>query len=296
MTVQAESADTLKTLNLAYYVQQHCRNNQRDDGRPVHGNNVNDLCRKITVSNSTNSLSHCYGQSYVTQGNTAILCGVTLEIGKLSEVCNNNVDARINVELSCSPACNNSKYTRNKIDDNIIALNQQLNNIVQQSRCIDYSVLNIMNDSSDSVSNLEQYCYVLYVDLVCINDDGNLLDCALLAVVAALQNTRLPQSTQLDRNTNELFISRHKSDTALQLSDIPVATTFAILSDGTILVDGTYTEECVAIGSITVCATGNDNICYINKVGVTEVTDEEMQRCIQLATQRQRHVASLIKR
>lgn len=40
-----------------------------------------------------------------------------------------------------------------------------------------------------------RYVWCLYADICCLNDDGSLFDACLLAVTAALINTRLPQAT-----------------------------------------------------------------------------------------------------
>ena len=294
--LDTEPLDIIKTLNLAQYIQQCISQNQRDDQRVLNPHNINQSCRKMTINNKSNTLTHTYGQSHVTLGNTAILCGITLEVGKLSELVHGSIDARINIELVCTPACNNQKYTINKIDNNIVSINQQLNAIIRSSRCVDNNILNIINNTiSNNATNLDQYCYVLYVDLICINDDGNLFDAALLACITALQNTYLPQYTNIDSDTNELTISEQRSTIPLQLNNIPIATTFAILGDSTILIDPTYDEECVSTGLLTVCVTDENNICYINKIGIVDIDQLQMEHCIQQATQRHKQITMMNK-
>lgn len=46
--------------------------------------------------------------------------------------------------------------------------------------------------------------WVLYVDAICINYDGNAFDAALLAIVAALQNGKVASPTRARRGTDQV--------------------------------------------------------------------------------------------
>lgn len=48
--------------------------------------------------------------------------------------------------------------------------------------------------------------WVLYVDAICINYDGNAFDAALLAIVAALQNGKVAAPTRARRGTDQEYI------------------------------------------------------------------------------------------
>lgn len=85
--------------------------------------------------------------------------------------------------------------------------------------------------------------WVLYVDATCINYDGNVFDAALIAMVAALQNSawpifppsaicadfcpaRLPKA-KFDEDTGRTTCSR-KTLSPLQISRTPLAMSFGL--------------------------------------------------------------------
>lgn len=83
-------------------------------------------------------------------------------------------------------------------------------------------VLNLLHGSSKAIDpttlciHSGKAAWVIYVDAVCVNYDGNILDATVLAVVAALQNGK-PQNTSSRpcvRGRNSLF----------RVARIPVAT------------------------------------------------------------------------
>ncbi|MCI4447244.1 MAG: exonuclease, partial [Pyrobaculum sp.] len=90
--------------------------------------------------------------------------------------------------------------------------------------------------------------YVLWVDLYVINDDGNLVDAANLAAVAALKNTQLPAvakdetGIRLDRN--------NKSPLPVEVSKAPIAVSVGKIGN-VLLLDPAFEEELSLEGRIT---------------------------------------------
>jgi exosome complex component RRP43 len=107
--------------------------------------------------------------------------------------------------------------------------------------------------------NLEDLCIVkgqcvwmLQVDVVCLCHDGNVTDAALVALVAALRNLRLPKPTVLE--DGEVVV--HPTETSpLALGPIPVALTCVVALDH-ILADPTDLEEDLASSAVTVVLAG----------------------------------------
>ena len=73
--------------------------------------------------------------------------------------------------------------------------------------------------------------WCLYLDVVCINDDGNVFDAAVLALSAALYNTWLP-ATHVNEETGLVTVEPGGEKKRLVLKFMPVAVT----SSGTVLV------------------------------------------------------------
>jgi exosome complex component RRP43 len=75
-----------------------------------------------------------------------------------------------------------------------------------------------------------KFCWVLYADIVCLNYDGSVMDCALAALMAALQDVLLPP----------VEVSEDGVPKAQGPRDIPLRINRVILSTTFILFDGFY--------------------------------------------------------
>lgn len=56
----------------------------------------------------------------------------------------------------------------------------------------------------------KQLAWCLYCDVICLNYDGNMYDAALIALMAALQNVKLPEVTY-DEESERTTISPDKT-------------------------------------------------------------------------------------
>uniref|UniRef100_A0A0B7BDH3 Ribosomal RNA-processing protein 43 n=1 Tax=Arion vulgaris TaxID=1028688 RepID=A0A0B7BDH3_9EUPU len=122
--------------------------------------------------------------------------------------------------------------------------------------------------------------WVLHIDLVCLDYDGNVMDACTLALVSALKNTLLPKVT-VDDETDDIKTDP-TSHTTLQVTCCPVSTTFIMFDNTILLADPTREEESLATGAITIVTEG-DNLCSIYKPGGTPFTDDQIDTCVQRA-------------
>merc|ERR1712179_455001 len=143
--------------------------------------------------------------------------------------------------------------------------------------------------------------WVLYLDLVCLNHDGNVYDAALKALVAALKNLRVPKVTteveDEDEKDGELKITVDpETRSPLQLGPLPYSCTLAILDGGgedgqgdQLLMDPTWEEETFASSSVTVvltpkvCGDEDFDVCHVFKPGGSPVSRETLSKCTSLA-------------
>lgn len=79
-------------------------------------------------------------------------------------------------------------------------------------------------DTSSLCIHPEKAAWVLYVDATCINYDGNVFDAALVAMVAALRNTRLPTATY-NEDTGRTTCSR-RTKAPLAIGRLPISASF----------------------------------------------------------------------
>ena len=139
--------------------------------------------------------------------------------------------------------------------------------------------------------------WVLYIDIVCISLDGNILDTAWAAVVAALRTTRLPAAMwDADREVvvcdpdlaryrpvemrSLAFTASFCVHTAEHGDDDDAATKSWVLSDPDEF------EESVCVERILVCIGEDGKIKRIEKSGGLSDVAETLPMCIKRARER----------
>ncbi|WAQ98955.1 EXOS8-like protein [Mya arenaria] len=137
----------------------------------------------------------------------------------------------------------------------------------------------------------DQHVWVLYCDLVCLNYDGNLTDTCVLALLAALKNTRLPLVTWNEED--ESLATEEKGNTPVTIKHCPVSSTFAVFDNHVLLVDPTKEEEDLSTGEVTV-VTADDQLCMVRKPGGSPLNAGQLADCIDRAFSRNKEVARLM--
>ncbi|KAH9811203.1 ribosomal protein S5 domain 2-type protein [Melampsora americana] len=141
-----------------------------------------------------------------------------------------------------------------------------------------------------------QKVWSIRVDLHFLNDEGNMLDCASVAAIAALQNFRRPDITLVGEE-----ITVHSFDERLPipltLHHLPICLTFAFfeLPASYILLDPSRLEQQLSTGTMTLTLNAQREICVINKSGGMPSDVEEIMRVIRIGSRRVQEVDALIK-
>jgi exosome complex component RRP42 len=164
------------------------------------------------------------------------------------------------LSVNVSP-CSSSSALKMGSDDKSI---QERNNLLASS------LQHILSKSF----NLQQLCIVkgkhcwsLFVDVLILESDGNLLDAAVMASRAALSCTKLPGvSVEEDAEAESLELSSDPNDSKALLCDsLPLSVTLCQIDSTAYFVDPTCTEEACAKSILTVAFDPSDNICFIQK-------------------------------
>lgn len=135
-------------------------------------------------------------------------------------------------------------------------------------------------------------CWVLYCDIMCLDYDGNLLDACIIALLAALKNTQLPEVT-INTETSGPEVNLEKRQ-GLQIHKHPVGASFCIFDDSILIVDPTAEEECLSTAQLTVVTDEEGRLCSLHKPGGTSLSAEKLQEFISRATARQKEIQKLI--
>ncbi|KAL4076856.1 ribosomal protein S5 domain 2-type protein [Scleroderma yunnanense] len=146
------------------------------------------------------SISTADGSALVRIGGTTIVCGVKAEIAEpeLDTPGEGFLVPNIDLPAICSP-----KFKPGPPSEEAQVLSERLNTALISAQLLPLTTLCIAPGRS---------VWCLYVDATCINYDGNVFDAALLAMVAALRNTTLPDATyneEAERTTCPSRTARH---------------------------------------------------------------------------------------
>lgn len=185
-----------------------------------------------------------------------------------------------NIEMTklCSP-----KYRAVGVSLDSQILNQTLFNIITNSGCVDLKELCIAKG---------KLVWVLYCDLVCLDDDGSVLDVAVIAMMAALKSLQLPK-VNYDVDTKVIEVDG-KVKTPLNLQYIPIASTFITFEQKYLLVDPTADEESTADATITI-ATCDGQLSYVYQPGGNPLEPKQFELLVKQANQREKYIKSLLQ-
>ncbi|KAJ3385188.1 Exosome complex component RRP43 [Lobulomyces angularis] len=214
--------------------------------------------RNFTEARNTKVMLNCFkktsnGSSQVKIGNTLISCGVKAQINQPSVTNPNEGFLVINVDL---PSFCSAKFKPGPPGNQTQYLSEYLNKIIKSSGLLDLNQLLIKK---------EKFCWVLYVDIICLNYDGNFFDGAILALTTALKTTRLPKIVYNENNASIKIVNNEFY--FLNLSNFPVTVTFGIFDSEVILMDPTDDEEKVLSGQIMITIDAGGNILSLLKFG-----------------------------
>jgi exosome complex component RRP43 len=262
-------------------------------------------------------------------GKTTVVCGVKAEIaepdldkpnaGFLGEyitswrikraiMLQRNPVPNLDLPALCSP-----KYKPGPPSEDAQVLSEKLNEILSTYVRCPCPQLSRLPLYSSNLIPLESLCiqssksaWVLYVDAICINYDGNALDAALLAMVAALRNTKLPsarwdeeQGKTLCRKSDMKSLSLNdKSVVSMSFGVFDQLRRFELFSSiithdnlrQHIFVDPSSFEEPLLDTNICVALDNSGNVVSLTQAGLGLEDGTVLAKCTQLAKERSKTI------
>ncbi|KAI9568667.1 ribosomal protein S5 domain 2-type protein [Boletus coccyginus] len=228
-------AQIFQRLHPHAYLERFLAEGVRPDGREPRA------WRDVFVN--VGSVSTADGSALVRMGKTIIVCGVKAEIAEpgldapdLGFIVVPNID----LPAMCSP-----KFKPGPPSEEAQVLSERLCDATRQARLLPLDTLCISPGRA---------VWCLYVDATCLNYDGNAFDAALVTIMAALENTTLPQAT-FDPDTSTTTCSRTvRAPLSLNKNRRVVGLSFGCVggSTPTLLADPTSFEEPLLTSAVTV--------------------------------------------
>ena len=130
--------------------------------------------------------------------------------------------------------------------------------------------------------------WMLIIDLVTINHDGNLFDASALAAIAALKNMKFPEYK------DGVINNKKKTDKKLELMDIPLSVTVSKIGDK-FIVDPDSEEENAVDARLTVASLSDGTLCALQKGGDYPLTAEDVSKMIEIAIEKGKELRKLVK-
>ncbi|WVO17612.1 hypothetical protein L204_105309 [Cryptococcus depauperatus] len=219
------SPEIFKQLHPAHYLSRFLSSGYRPDGRK-HASSTQAQWRDVSINMRCISTAH--GSALVKMGDTTVVCGIKAEVGKPLTSAPSEGFVVPNIDL---PALSSPRFKPGPPGEEAQTYSNWIYELLTCSRTIPLSSLVIAPSKS---------AWILYIDVVCINYDGNAFDAAVLAVMAALKDTELP-AARYDEDKNMTICSRTEKH-PLELGRIPLACSVGIFQGTHLLTDPTSFE------------------------------------------------------
>ena len=187
------------------------------------------------------------GSARVLLGKTDVLVGIKIEAGEPFPDTPNEGVLTVNAELApiASPS-----FETGPPNENSVELARIVDRGIRESKMIDTEKLCIEPGKK---------VFVVFVDIYALNHDGNLIDAAALAAVAALINAKMPNYEIED---GEVKIK--PGYTQLPIKQHPITVTCAKIGDK-LIVDPWLEEDQAMDARISMAIDDDFNICAIQK-------------------------------
>ena len=165
---------------------------------------------------------HADGSALVSLGETIVISGIRCEVGQPAAMAPN--DGRLEISVHFPALCSADPQ---RLQDRLAA---------SLSGGIEEKLLGCQGAIALSELCIDEgkSCWVVYIDCVFLNDDGNAFDAAFLAASVALRSLQIPQLSAAsmadarDAKADKLMIDPTLPPARLTMKRLPIPATFAL--------------------------------------------------------------------
>ncbi len=230
-----------------------------------------DEFRKLTVELGVAKTAE--GSAKVTLGETVVLAGVKMEVSKPYPDTPNQGGLMVGAELL---AMASPDYESGPPSEWAVEVARVVDRGIRESHSIDVHKLIIRKG---------ELAWTVIADICIINDGGNILDAASVAVLAAIKDAKFPKL--------EKDVIDYKTPTKekIPLDQEPIAVTVYKIGKE-MFVDPTNEEEKLIDARLTITTIEDGTICSLQKGGEATLTIAEIGTMVDIAT---KHAKALRK-
>ena len=210
------------------------------------------------------------GSARVKFGDTEVFAGVKLSIGTPYPDTPDQGSLMVDVELS---PMSSPEFETGPPDIKAIELARVVDRGIREAKTIDMKKLCI--EKGEKV-------WFVSIDVVTINDAGDLLDASALAALAALKETKMPKVEDGIVKYGEL------TKEALPLNKEPIAVT--ILKIGKFFVVDPLVEEEQEYDSRLTVTTTDETICALQKGGDETISIDDVEKMVEIGLEKAKEI------
>lgn len=208
------------------------------------------------------------GSARVKFGDCEVIAGVKLSVDKPFPDTPDEGALMVNVEFI---PMSSSEFESGPPSIDSIEVSRVVDRSIRESGCINMGDLAIEHGEK---------AWVVSIDILPVNANGDLFDVSCLAALAALENTRFPQYKD-----GVVDYRAERTKTKLSLSGRPVLVTVAKIGNE-LLVDLVSDEEKIVEARLGVTVMDDDSICSLQKGGDSGLTSDDIDKMLELAVEK----------
>jgi len=213
------------------------------------------------------------GSAWVKLGETQVLASVKFDIA--APFADRPTEGVLSTTAELLPMAN-PRFEPGPPDERAIELARVVDRAVRSAEVIDLKSMFIE----------EGKVYAVYIDIYVLDYDGNYIDAASLAAMAALRNAILPP-------VKDGKLNREEKGAPLKLNGNAFEFTFVKIGNH-LLIDPALDEDHSHDARITIGATNNDKVCTIQKTGRGAITRAELEKMIDVSFEKFREFEKLV--
>ncbi|MAG47358.1 RNA-binding protein [archaeon] len=250
------------------YIMSLAEKDVRIDGRKF------DEYREVSIE--TGVSMNAEGSARCKIGDTEVIVGIKMAIGTPYPDAADEGSIVVGAELL---PMSNPDFESGPPGKQAIELARIIDRGVRESKAIDFKKLCIKEGEK---------CWMVFIDIYSINDDGNLIDAAGLATLTALNGAKFHK---LDKDDNINY--KEYGDKKVELELMPITCTFGKVN-GKIIIDPNNDEESALDARLSI-ATFNGKVYAMQKGLDRGFTLEEIEYMIDVAIAKEKELKTLIK-
>ncbi|KAJ2806930.1 hypothetical protein H4R20_001496 [Coemansia guatemalensis] len=222
------------------------------------------------------TISTAQGSSTVRIGNTTVVCGIKAEVSEPDVKAPNEGYLVTNVDLS--PMCS-AHFRPGAPGETAQVSSEHLHRLFGG---------NVVDPGSLCIEP-GQAVWALSADIVFLKYDGNVLDAAVIALTAALEDLQLPKA-EFDSATGVVSADKTMGQ-RLKLRKRLFPATFSLVDGAYLVADADDAEEQLATATVLVVLDDNGRLVNIWKRGAGDINRATISRCVEDAGTRKAALA-----